>query len=83
MNGFTNAILTLLLGWLRTLLNAVWSLFSSDSGSGLLAFLRENWKLIFCGDLRRRLYRGSHYLPDSLATLLRLGISKAATETSG
>lgn len=47
MNGFTNAILTLLLGWLRTLLNAVWSLFSSDSGSGLLAFLRENWKLIF------------------------------------
>lgn len=47
MNGFTNTVLTLLLGWVRSLLNGVWSLLSSDGGSELMGFLRENWLYLF------------------------------------
>lgn len=47
MNGFTNAILSLLLGWLRSLFNAVWSLLGSDDGGMLINLLRNNWKVIF------------------------------------
>ena len=47
MNGFTNAILTLLLGWLRTLLDAGWALFGSDGGGALMSLLRDHWKLVF------------------------------------
>ena len=47
MNGFTNAILTLLLGWLRSLFNAVWALLGSDRSVLFIDFLRENWKIIF------------------------------------
>lgn len=46
MNGFTNAILTLLLGWLRSIFNAVWSLMNNDQTSILLQFFRNNWKTI-------------------------------------
>ncbi len=46
MNGFTNAILTLLLGWLRSIFNAVWTLMNSDQTSLLLQFFRSNWKTI-------------------------------------
>lgn len=47
MNSFTNTILTLLLGWLRTLLNAVRDFIFSDSSTALFAFFRENWKALF------------------------------------
>ena len=47
MNGFANVILKLLLGWLRSLADAVWALFGSDGGGAMLAFLRTNWKIIF------------------------------------
>ena len=47
MNGFTNAILSLLLGWLRSLFNTVWALLGSESSGTALNFLRENWKMIF------------------------------------
>ena len=47
MNGFANAILTLLLGWLRSLFDALWALLGSDGGGSLLSFLRAQWKLVF------------------------------------
>lgn len=47
MNGFTNAILSLVLGWLRSLLNAVWALLGSEDGGMLITLLRDHWKLIF------------------------------------
>ena len=47
MNSFTNTILTLLLGWLRTLLNAARDFISSDSSTAFFAFFRENWKTLF------------------------------------
>ena len=46
MNGLANAILTLLLGWLRSIVDRVWSLINSDSGSRFLGFLSENWLTI-------------------------------------
>lgn len=47
MNGFANAILTIMLGWLRSFLAAAWTMLGSERGSAFLSFLRENWKLIF------------------------------------
>ena len=47
MNGFTNAVLTLLLGWLRSLFNAVWAALSSDGNGVLVSFLRTQWKTVF------------------------------------
>ena len=47
MNGFANAVLTLLLGWLRSLLNTIWSLLGSEGGGELINLLREHWKLLF------------------------------------
>ena len=47
MNGFANAILSLLLGWLRSLFNAVWALLGSERSGFLIDLLRDHWKLIF------------------------------------
>jgi hypothetical protein len=47
MNGFTNTILSLLLGWVRTFFNAVWALLDSDGGGSFLAFVSGHWKTIF------------------------------------
>ncbi len=46
MNGFTNTILSLLLGWLRTLANSFWKLLNSDGGGGFFSFLSANWKTL-------------------------------------
>ncbi|MDD3410468.1 MAG: hypothetical protein PHY12_06630 [Eubacteriales bacterium] len=46
MNGFTNALLSLLLGWLKSLFNAIWQVLDSDGGGSLLSFLRDNWKML-------------------------------------
>lgn len=43
MNGFTNAILSLLLGWIRLLINQLWKLMNSERGVSLLSFLAHNW----------------------------------------
>ncbi|MBN1776744.1 MAG: hypothetical protein JW811_01355 [Clostridiales bacterium] len=47
MNSFTNTILTLLLGWLRTLLNAARDFVSSDSSTVFFNFFRDNWRVLF------------------------------------
>lgn len=47
MNGFANAILTIMLGWLRSFLAAAWTMLGSESGGAFMTFLRNNWKLIF------------------------------------
>lgn len=46
MSGFANAILTLLLSWMRVLVNDLWTLFSSEDGSALYRFLAANWKVV-------------------------------------
>ena len=47
MNGFTSAILSLLLGWLRALLDQFWRLLSSESDGSFLSFLTLHWKTFF------------------------------------
>jgi hypothetical protein len=47
MNSFTNTVLTLLLGWLRTLLNAARDFISSDSSTAFFNFFRDNWRTLF------------------------------------
>lgn len=47
MNGFTNGILSLLLGWFRSLASALWALFGSEGGGTVLRFLQEQWKAVF------------------------------------
>ena len=47
MNGFANAILSLLLGWLRSLFNAMWALLGSQSSGVFIDVLRNHWKMIF------------------------------------
>lgn len=46
MNGFTDTILTLLLSWMRMLVNDLWRLFTSEDGGALYRFLVANWKII-------------------------------------
>lgn len=43
MNGLANAILTLLLSWLRIIINRFWSLFNSESGTSFYTFLANHW----------------------------------------
>lgn len=47
MNSLTNTILSLLLGWLLTLLNVARDFISSDSSTVLFDFFRSNWKILF------------------------------------
>ena len=47
MNSFTNTVLTLMLGWLRTLLNAARDFISSDSSTAFFDFFRNNWRILF------------------------------------
>ncbi|MBO5502681.1 MAG: hypothetical protein J6K73_00320 [Clostridia bacterium] len=46
MNGLANAILTMLLSWLRIIVNRVWSIINSDTGGRFLGFLAKNWPMI-------------------------------------
>lgn len=43
MNGLANAILTMLLSWLRIIVNRIWSLVNSETGSQFFTFLGNNW----------------------------------------
>ena len=52
MNGFTNAILSLLLSWIKVIINQFWNLLSSETGEQLVSFLSEKWwvlLLVLCG----------------------------------
>ncbi len=42
-NGFAADFLQILLGWLQSLFNGVWALFSGGSGGSLLRWFSENW----------------------------------------
>ena len=46
MNGFSNAILSVLLGWLRALLNSVWQLLGSEGSGSFFQFLRDHWTTV-------------------------------------
>lgn len=52
MNGFANAILSLLLSWIKVIINQFWNLLSSETGEQLVSFLSQNWwiiVLVLCG----------------------------------
>ena len=46
MNGFTNAILSLLLGWIRLLINQLWRTINSEGGASFFSFLARHWMTI-------------------------------------
>lgn len=46
MNGFTNAILSLLLSWIRIFINQIWRLLSSGGSNSFFDFLAANWLTI-------------------------------------
>lgn len=46
MNGFTNAILSLLLSWIRLLVNQLWKLISSEDGASFFSFLADRWMVL-------------------------------------
>ena len=51
MGSFANTVFTMMLGWVRSTVAGLWSLFSSADGGKLLAWLGEHWKelaLILC-----------------------------------
>lgn len=69
MNGFTNSILSILLGWLRLLIGQIWAALNSESGSRMLSFLQNHWKwLVLClaagGFLADRLVYFLRWRPD-------------------
>ena len=69
MNGFTNSILSILLGWLRLLIGQIWAALNSESGSRVLSFLQNDWKwLVLClaagGFLADRLVYFLRWRPD-------------------
>ncbi|MBO2516013.1 MAG: hypothetical protein CW338_01880 [Clostridiales bacterium] len=43
MNGFADALIDLLLGWIKTLVKAVYNVFSSDTSGTFWAWLGNNW----------------------------------------
>lgn len=49
MSGFFSTILSLLLGWVRTLISQLWQLFNSENGSALGAFLAKHWLWLVAG----------------------------------
>ncbi len=46
MNGFTNSMITLLLGWMKALISDLWQLLSGEKGGALLGWLAANWKVL-------------------------------------
>ena len=46
MNGFTNTILSLILGWLRVFISNLWKLLTSPDGGTMYDFLSAHWKAI-------------------------------------
>ena len=41
MNGFANAILSLLLSWIRLIISQFWKLLSGDTGEKLFSFFSK------------------------------------------
>ena len=46
MGSFANSVFSVLLGWIRTTVNELWSMLSSGEGGGMLAWIGENWKAL-------------------------------------
>lgn len=46
MGAFADSLFTVLLGWVRGLVSAIFTLFSSGGESGFLTFLGKNWLVI-------------------------------------
>ena len=47
MNGFSSGLLSILLGWLQTLLTNLWRLLDSEGGSSFVSFITANWPILF------------------------------------
>lgn len=43
MNGFADTLISLLLGWIKTLVKAVYNVFSSDTSGTFWSWLGNNW----------------------------------------
>lgn len=46
MNGFANAVLSLLLSWIRVIISQFWKLISGDTGEKLFSFFSKNWLVL-------------------------------------
>lgn len=42
-NGFATGFLQILLGWLQSLFNGLWALFSGGSGGSVIRWFSDNW----------------------------------------
>lgn len=49
MNSIVNTLLSVLLSWIRALVNNVWTLLRSEDGGALFRFLSEHWLGIVIG----------------------------------
>lgn len=49
MNSIVNTLLSVLLSWIRALINNVWTLLRSEDGGALFRFLQEHWLGIVIG----------------------------------
>lgn len=65
MNGLANAILTLLLSWLRMIIDRIWAAVSSETGSQFFTFLSRNWLTILI------ILGAGGYLLDRIIYLIR------------
>ena len=46
MGSFANTLFTILLGWLRGAVSAVWTAFTSEKGNGFLNWIGDHWILL-------------------------------------
>lgn len=91
MNSFANTTITLLLGWLRTFINNLWTIAGSAGGGTLFQFVAANWKFIvlficICGigiDLVIYFFRWRPYYVwnSKLGRLTKGKRKKSATDT--
>lgn len=46
MNSFVNTLLSVMLGWIRTLISNIWTMLASEDGGALFQFLSAYWLVI-------------------------------------
>ena len=46
MNGFANTLLSFILSWIRTLINNLWGIVTSEDGGLLYQFFAQNWHVL-------------------------------------
>lgn len=69
MNGFANTLLSFILSWIRTLINNLWGIVTSEDGGLLYQFFAQNWHvlvliLLIAGLLIDRLVYFFRWRPD-------------------